>query len=165
MKSPFSALHFLNQAKQLSQKCDRECKDHYQADYLVQNYQATSGPDNCLHHGFTLAFFWLLQAARSIGSDESLEALYTVAIAETIKLGGDVRSNVAIVGGLLGALIGFTRIPRSMTMNLLRLGVEQEAKEPEYENEGVEGSETKGGRERKNREFFNIRKHLVKNID
>ena len=117
-----------------------------------------------MHHGFTLAFFWLLQAARSIGSDESLEALYTVAVAETIKLGGDVRSNVAIVGGLLGALIGYSRIPRSMIMNLLRIGAPDE--EPKLSNfEGLEQNRTQAAREVRNREFLNVRRHLVKNID
>ena len=122
------------------------CPDHYQADFLANNYSATTAPTNSLHHAFTLSFFWLLQAARSVGSDESLEALYTVAVAETVKLGGDVKSNVAIVGGMLGALIGVTRIPKSMVLNLIRAGADND-------NDG------------ERQEFLSVRKHLFKNLD
>lgn len=67
-----------------------------------------------------------------------------MAVAETLKLGGDAKSNVAIVGGMLGALIGVKRIPKSMVMNLL--------------NVGLQGQHAR-------QEFLNIRKHLIKNLD
>ena len=61
-----------------------------------------------------------------------------------MKLGGDVKSNVAIVGGMLGALIGVKRLPKSMVLNLIKAGVENDEERQEY---------------------LSVRKHLLKNLD
>lgn len=61
-----------------------------------------------------------------------------------MKLGGDVKSNVAIVGGMLGALIGVARIPKSLVINLIKLGAENI---------------------KERQDFLSVRKHLLKNLD
>jgi ADP-ribosylglycohydrolase len=36
-------------------------------------------------------------------------------IRETIGLGGEISSNAAIVGGMIGALVGYSGIPANMS--------------------------------------------------
>lgn len=65
---------------------------------------------NCLvnarhvKHAFTLAFHFL-----------QTESAFQEAILETLKLGGDTCSNGYVVGGMIGALHGFSTIPDYMT--------------------------------------------------
>lgn len=54
-------------------------------------------------HALTLAFYFLQKGVS-----------YEEAIRETLKKGGDTDSNACIVGGLMGALHGFTAIPEDM---------------------------------------------------
>lgn len=54
-------------------------------------------------HAFSLAFHFLRRTAT-----------YEEAIRETLKLGGDTDTNACIVGGMMGALHGFSSIPSYM---------------------------------------------------
>ena len=54
-------------------------------------------------HGFILAFFFLLRMQNGM--------TYAKAMEETIRPGGDTDTNAAIVGGMLGAVVGITGIP------------------------------------------------------
>ena len=58
--------------------------------------------------GFTLAFYHL-----------RLETAYTQAMRHTLSLKGDCDTNACIVGGLLGAYWGVSRLPKEMVKKLL----------------------------------------------
>lgn len=52
-----------------------------------------------------MSFYWL-QRTSELGEDAYLHAMK-----ETIRCGGDTDTNACIVGGIVGAAIGFKRIP------------------------------------------------------
>ena len=52
----------------------------------------------------SLSFYWLLRAKDIEGS------VYDYVIRETIRCGGDTDTNACIVGGMIGALIGFKKL-------------------------------------------------------
>ncbi len=58
--------------------------------------------DGFVRHGFTYAFYYLYRATP-----------FQKAILETLVRGGDTDTNACIVGGLLGALHGMEKIPKS----------------------------------------------------
>lgn len=53
-----------------------------------------------------LSFYWLLRAKHI--DDQS--TVYDHVLRETIRCGGDTDTNACIVGGMIGALIGFKRL-------------------------------------------------------
>lgn len=62
-----------------------------------------------IRHGFTWAFYLLL---KGLGYREAIEAI--------LKQGGDTDTNAAIVGGLIGAAVGESGIPRNMAESVLK---------------------------------------------
>ena len=59
-----------------------------------------------------LSFYYLLRYKEE--KDVSDFGFYFKAMKETIKVGGDTDTNACIVGGMIGALVGFHRIPYYM---------------------------------------------------
>ena len=45
--------------------------------------------------------------------------MYKTCIKETIQQGGDTDTNAAIVGGMIGALVGYDKIPEDMKNKVL----------------------------------------------
>lgn len=52
-----------------------------------------------------MSFYWLLRSSK-LG-----DAGYDYIMRETIRCGGDTDTNACIVGGLVGAALGYSRIP------------------------------------------------------
>lgn len=52
-------------------------------------------------------------------------ALYINSIKEIINLCGDTDTNAAIVGGMLGSLIGFKKLPESYMKKLFTLSLKK----------------------------------------
>ena len=69
-------------------------------------------------HAFILAFYYLLRYSKKL-KDITDEQFYFRAIRETIRLGGDTDTNACIVGGMIGALVGYNNIPQDMIQKLL----------------------------------------------
>lgn len=58
---------------------------------------------------------------------------YFTALRETIRQGGDTDTNAAIVGSLVGALVGFKAIPEYMVQKSLDFDCTKEGRRrPEY---------------------------------
>ncbi len=67
-------------------------------------------------HAFILSFYYLLRYDKKNVSDSEF---YFNAIRETIRLGGDTDTNACIVGGMIGALIGYHQIPQHMIEKII----------------------------------------------
>ena len=72
-------------------------------------------------------------------------------IRQVIKEGGDTDTNGAIVGGMIGALIGFKNIPDFMTQKVINFNCEK--RESFAPGLGI-----------KRPDFLNTKKHALKNI-
>ena len=46
--------------------------------------------------------------------------MYYDSIRSTIKEGGDTDTNAAIVGGMIGALVGIKKVPNSMILKVIK---------------------------------------------
>ena len=68
-----------------------------------------------IKHSFILAFYFLLQSSKT----KDILNFFYKAIGQTVKLAGDTDSNACIVGGLLGAALGISKIPQDMLEQLL----------------------------------------------
>ena len=71
-----------------------------------------------IKHAFVLSFYFLLVHAKR-GGDLS----YFDAIKEVISLAGDSDTNACIVGGIVGALLGFKAIDEHMVKVVLSCDV------------------------------------------
>ena len=80
------------------------------ADYTLDSVRRKQG---WCKHGFVLSIYFLQKYATRIGdeSSEELAVLYEAILAECLSLGGDTDTNGAIVGGVIGALLGEQNIP------------------------------------------------------
>lgn len=67
---------------------------------------------------FLQAFSFLYDLGEGLYTPNNV---YDIALREVIQAGGDTDTNAAIVGGLLGAAIGLTNIPASMTETMIRV--------------------------------------------
>lgn len=90
-------------------------------------------------NAFIIAFYYLLRA-----SEMELKTMYNTAIRTTISYGGSTNANAAIVGGLIGALVGYNHIEK-ISVKVLTF---------DCDKEGVMNRA----------EFANTSKYLVKNI-
>lgn len=59
-------------------------------------------------HGIVLSFYFLLIL------DENDPDCYKKAVRRSIQCGGDTDTNAAIVGGIIGAMVGFKALPQDM---------------------------------------------------
>ena len=73
-----------------------------------------------VRHAFTLAFYCLLKAA-TMEEDEA----YNHAMEQTAMLAGDTDTNCAIVGGLVGAYVGVSKIPKEKLKKVLECNLEE----------------------------------------
>jgi ADP-ribosyl-[dinitrogen reductase] hydrolase len=60
-------------------------------------------------HAFVLSYYWLLIL------DEEDQECFHKAVRRTVQCGGDTDTNGAIVGGMIGALVGLNGIPDKMS--------------------------------------------------
>ena len=109
----FSALAFLNTARDLSTQADQAGTKG--VDFLYGKYDVQED-EILIKHSFILAFFWLLQAKNYVSN---LDSLFVTAICETIKMGGDTDTNASVVAGLIGSIVGVNRIPKNMVTKLM----------------------------------------------
>jgi len=65
-----------------------------------------------------LSFYFLLRSTYA-PNNQNLSQFYVKALRETITLGGDTDTNACIVGGLMGALVGYKNIPPYMVDKIL----------------------------------------------
>ena len=63
-----------------------------------------------IKHAMILSYYFLQRAQY----EENLDNYFEKCLYETNMLGGDTDTNGAIVGGLIGALVGIHRIPENM---------------------------------------------------
>jgi ADP-ribosylglycohydrolase len=94
------------------------------ADWMKDAQTGRIGPVHAMagfvKHAFTLAFFHLYR-----GSD------YQTALIETLAKGGDTDTNACIVGGLIGALHGWTHIPTAAVSQVLSCNTHQGRPRPD----------------------------------
>ena len=67
--------------------------------------------DELIKHAMILSFYFLLRLDNG--------CTYEMALRETIQLGGDTDTNATIVGGIVGAAVGFDNIPLAMRSKVL----------------------------------------------
>ena len=67
--------------------------------------------DDLVEHSIVLGFYFLLRLANG--------CTYEAALRHSIQLGGDTDTNAAIIGGLLGAAVGFDALPKEMCEKVL----------------------------------------------
>lgn len=106
-KGDNSVVSWLSQAQSLSHQknlANASAQTHHE--FLNSTYDARTNPTS-IKHGFVLAFYFLAQAESRTDYSE----FYEEAIRQTIQLGGNTDTNAAIVGGLVGALIGVNLLP------------------------------------------------------
>jgi len=104
-----------------------------------------------IKHAFILSFFHLLLFHKSEAEDAF--GFYELALRQTIELGGDTDTNAAIVGAMVGALVGVHNIPEPMLLKVLQF----DCTELRVDKQG-----NKVGRQRP--EFLSVRKHSIENL-
>jgi len=96
---------------------DAVSNNHMEYLNTAYNTRANRLPPHDPHsvkHGFILAFYFLHQAQNK----NDLSQFYDDAIRQTIMSGGDTAANCAIVGGLIGCLVGVKKLPMKMLSSL-----------------------------------------------
>lgn len=78
-----------------------------------------------IKHAFVLSFYYLLRSAEQGQQD------YYKTIKEIVSLGGDTDTNACIVGGMLGALVGFKQLDQNMVKKLIECDVTSITKKDE----------------------------------
>lgn len=91
--------HWLVQAKNMFEEFKKSNKEP-----LVSMLPEALSAQGWLKVCTSLSFYWLLRAKDIEGS------VYDYVIRETIRCGGDTDTNACIVGGMIGALIGFKKL-------------------------------------------------------
>lgn len=78
---------------------------------------------------YSYGLIYLKKIIENHNSETNLNAnLYTEIIAAIIKKGGDTDTNAAIVGGLLGSLIGFKKLPNKYKQKQFDLSLQKGSK-------------------------------------
>ena len=72
-----------------------------------------------LQKAIILSYYYLLRHAEYLKDENKESNIYFDAIKYTIKEGGDTDTNAAIVGGMIGALVGFKGILPHMTETVI----------------------------------------------
>ena len=75
----------------------------------------TRSSERHVRHSFTLAFFFLLY---NKNLQERQDIAYKDAMEIVAQLGGDVTANAFVVGAMLGLLIGYKKIPSTMSQDV-----------------------------------------------
>ena len=71
-----------------------------------------------------MSFYWLLRA-ESIPTNEI--SLLDYVLKETIRVGGDTDTNACIVGGMIGAYVGFSKLNQEYVGKLFQFDCERMA--------------------------------------
>ena len=90
---------------------------------------------------------------------ENANNIYYTSIRQIIKEGGDTDTNACIVGGMLGALVGLSKIPQNMVKNVVEFDCEAKLTQQKM---GQFDDGAKLGKNRPN--LLNVKKHLLPNI-
>ena len=76
-----------------------------------------------IKHGFILALYFLNVAA----TRSDLHSFYEESIAQTVQLGGNTSANAAIVGALIGGLVGVNALPLKSLNRLMKFDCTSQA--------------------------------------
>ena len=76
-----------------------------------------------IKHAIVLTYYFLL-----VHSQKGDSLTYYSTIREVISLGGDSDTNACIVGGMMGALLGFKALDENMVKTVLSCDVTQEGR-------------------------------------
>lgn len=91
-----------------------------------------------IKHSIILSFYYLLMHTKRDG-----DLSYFNCIKEVISLAGDSDTNACIVGGMMGALLGYKRLDKSMVKVVLSCDVTGEGNiRPDYLSVGQSGIKT-----------------------
>lgn len=69
-----------------------------------------------IKNGFMLSFYFLKIYKNFDGTEKSF---YKYALMNTIRVGGDTDTNACVVMGMVGALLGYKKIPQNLLGNVL----------------------------------------------
>jgi ADP-ribosylglycohydrolase len=95
-------IEWLALCKKLATEADfKACKEG--KNFLLGKYDAITNA-GYLKHAFILSFFHLLLFHKCEPDDHSI--FFELALRQTIQLGGDTDTNAAIVGAMVGAIVG-----------------------------------------------------------
>lgn len=85
-----------------------------------------------VRHGFVLAVFFLEARHTGLLASMSDNDLFTYAIEQTVRLGGDTDTNACIVGAVVGALVQIDNIPSYQLQKVLEcnIGAGKQSKRP-----------------------------------
>lgn len=82
---------------------------------------------------FVLSFYFLLKYNDILNQKGDTNNFYFNALKETVRQGGDTDTNAAIVGSMVGALVGIKQIPEYMVRKTLDFDCTKEGRiRPEY---------------------------------
>ena len=111
-----------------------------------------------LQKAIVLSYFYLLRHVEYLKPENKEQDIYFDSIKYTIKEGGDTDTNAAIVGGMIGALVGFNGIQSYMTDKVIGF---------DCVNNPMPGSKSSlGGQLGKKRpDMLNTKKWALRNID
>ena len=87
--------------------------------------------------------------------------MYYDCIRSTIQEGGDTDTNAAIVGGMIGALVGIKKIPSQMLVNVVKFDCSNIPKDEDYDSEESDDPMALG---KKRPDFLSTKNHLFTNI-
>lgn len=133
----FSCKQALEEAQRLAEQATDAAGEEF---FLDSSYDCLQA-DAFLKHAFVLSYYFLLRAK----TERNLDNLFHKAILQTVKLGGDTKTNACIVGGMIGALVGIKGPPAKMYQRVLQFDC------------------TTGGVPRA--EFLSVRHHAAAKID
>lgn len=80
-----------------------------------------------IQKAFILSFYYMLRFEEYQKQENQNQNFYMDSIRQVIKEGGDTDTNACIVGGMIGALVGFNSIPEEMLKKVIDCEVTTES--------------------------------------